>query len=1033
MRVVLEHCGARRADLRVETCEFLNLLLRLTWDSYGSFTRIRLPLLAVQSEVMERIVAKAANNYVMEQRRLGLNPITLSNDSAEASLTPLWRTIDRLHNQSASRNLSFKSALARLAIKMKKVYQAYLAAHALAIVNRSELGNQGNNVVTSQPNPYAQRMRVSVHRIVSNSAWFSKRFLGKDPSASLDRSMIQTEAVEDAFLIAADVFSSTELPSHRVAWLEKLSEFQRMRGRFAEEATCRCYIYHTYREAAKQHDHIWSSSPFLPWASNNSSNGYAIVSDFDFDTENSSSGSGKQIDRATAFRRIFYRATDSVRVRSGDWGAVSGGKYLFCGITLKSEFDSVSPWYSHREMEENMVEEAEISGDLYLRAGIVESSRYAWSLANQYYSETFNYARLAYVYRRLALVVTSQVPIIDISNQLDLSSQIGRFYKVYFHGSAPDDLLQTQGSEGFIYRVPNSVQIKDFASRLESAVRCILPNKTTIDLLLDDGSPTLTPKSTGSKSRNVIGGAPIDPVKIKVTPLRPLFKTEDNEKCFRGTPEWFQLKCEEHDNEAETEGSVRNSGGAVLSSLQHQRSQSTSTTNSLSSVGSLSMPVRRSAFRSTHRKPSHHNSSHDKGGVNGELIGIDRFYFTQPMKKDPARGFRDWLKVPNGRIAERSLRVTELQVGNSFPACITRQKIIHRAVFTQSPLEASVEAVSTWCSVLFRTVIATNGQGVLGGQRQQGLSADSAKLVMECIHSSGVKRIGITFLTVNAQMEESNMEAGMYSPYEALDVEEIEMVQIKLARMIVTFVELLHLLIGRNRDVLLAVVHSRKRGGGDTASVASGSIHGGYAATPRTPMKRQTATRETNDSTHGYTYDRSNNEIVGRSILADHHVGHIHVSNNTDRTDSAIGVQSELQRGFTSLVKALSPILLDKLMNNEVPRWMREVCQDTTYWSRGKYRNADIPIGDELFFNVDTSGDDARGSKSEASYAVPRSIRGIGQTYREGSPNGSLCSGISERRIDRTLSSTSERPPTDRSAHRRTISGTPSYVSSKGA
>ena len=198
MRVIVEHCGARRAELRVDACEFLNLLLRLTWDSYGSFSRIRLPLLAVQCEVMERIVAKAARNYVTEQRRLGLNPISLSNESAEASLTPLWRTIDRLHNQSASRNLSFKSALARLAIKMKKVYRAYLAAHALAIVNRSESGSHGSDVVPLQPNPYVQRMRVSVHRIVSNSAWLSKRFLGKDPSASLDRSMIQTEAVVSA-------------------------------------------------------------------------------------------------------------------------------------------------------------------------------------------------------------------------------------------------------------------------------------------------------------------------------------------------------------------------------------------------------------------------------------------------------------------------------------------------------------------------------------------------------------------------------------------------------------------------------------------------------------------------------------------------------------------------------------------------------------------------------------------------------------------------------------------------------------------
>ena len=45
----------------------------------------------------------------------------------------------------------------------------------------------------------------------------------------------------------------------------------------------------------------------------------------------------------------------------------------------------------------------------------------------------------------------------------------------------------------------------------------------------------MAPKSTGSKRPTVIGGAPIEPVKIKVTPLRPLFKIEDNEKCFRGS------------------------------------------------------------------------------------------------------------------------------------------------------------------------------------------------------------------------------------------------------------------------------------------------------------------------------------------------------------------------------------------------------------------------------------------------------------------------------------------------------------------
>jgi len=45
MRVILFHCGARRAKVRVEALDFLALILRLQWDSFGSFTRVRIPLL----------------------------------------------------------------------------------------------------------------------------------------------------------------------------------------------------------------------------------------------------------------------------------------------------------------------------------------------------------------------------------------------------------------------------------------------------------------------------------------------------------------------------------------------------------------------------------------------------------------------------------------------------------------------------------------------------------------------------------------------------------------------------------------------------------------------------------------------------------------------------------------------------------------------------------------------------------------------------------------------------------------------------
>ena len=438
----------------------------------------------------------------------------------------------------------------------------------------------------------------------------------------------------------------------------------------------------------------------------------------------------------------------------------------------------------------------------------------------------------------------------------------------------------------------------------------------------------------------------------------------------------------------------------------HERSISLSSTHSIGSVGSTAtVSNRRTSYQSRYRHSrSQQNPGDDFDGLNTELIGVDKFYFTQPTRKDPTRGFRDWLKVPKGKIAERSLRVTELQVSNCFPACTTRQKIIHRAVFTQSPLEASVEAVSTWCSVLFRTITATNGQDVLAGQRQ-GLNAGAAKLVADCIHRSGVKQIGITFLSLDVSDDSKNNQDDLYSSYQILTEEEIEVVQTKLARMIVTFFELLHLLIARNRDVLLTVVQVRKRRarGDSSAASASGSLHGGYASTPakggflQTPSRRGRQSSGNSSTTPYYNNPGS---------AAGHHTLNM-MSGGSDRTDSAIGVQSELQRGFTNLLKALYPKLLDTI-NNEIPRWMRHCCQDK-YFSSGAYRRAEIPIGDELFFNTDYSMDDVIHKSSDMSSIVPMSIVRGNPYHRVNSPGNSIAGSIaSERVIRRTNSSESE-------------------------
>lgn len=212
-----------------------------------------------------------------------------------------------------------------------------------------------------------------------------------------------------------------------------------------------------------------------------------------------------------------------------------------------------------------------------------------------------------------------------------------------------------------------------------------------------------------------------------------------------------------------------------------------------------------------------------------------------------------------------------------------------------------------------------------------------AKVLADCIHSSGVKQIGISFLSVNPQSDPSN-EPGYYSPYERLSDEEIEKVQTKLARIIVTFLELLHLLIARNRHVILAAVQARKRKGADAVSTTSGSYEGNGPGSSRAGHYSPLKYEEGQDSDLSNSQLRLGGDMLGKSITTTKSMSH--KVNASDRTDAAIGIQSELQRGFISLVRSLSPNLLDTI-NTEVPRWMRQCCQEN-YFSSGLYRQADI-------------------------------------------------------------------------------------------
>jgi len=1023
MRVVSYHCGSRRAEVRVPASDFLELILRSTWDTFGSFFRIRVPLLAVQTEVMERIVATAAARHYRDQRNIGAADIEFfSNGSAEASLAPLWRTLDRLHNQSASQNVAFKSALIRLAEKLKKLFRAYIAAHALSYLNRSKVAESPTRPDEdngSRRNLEAETLiranRTRLHRVINASAGYSKQFLGFYSTSVEHSNVAHHEAVEDAFLDAADVFSPTELPDHRVAWLRKLAEFHESRGRFAEEATCHYQIYLTYKKASGLHGSLWSSTPFLPWT-DNTSEGIHLDGEGPTGADDASGfeglpdmGFGKHMEKTNQFRRIFYRHENSIR-NGADFGS-GCSKFAFFGVALATEYHTVTPWIQLREMEANMLEEAEFAGDLFLSAGIVASSQYVWSLASQYYAEKFIYGKLAQVYERLAGAVVSHVPPVDSSmyQEVCVTEPIGRFYRVWFHGGAPDELM---GAE-FVYRTASTVTLDQFGNELRKVIRCIVPEKTPIHLVLDGRPEESNQQNYSGFSRM---GSTLEPVRVKVTPLRPLMSKSTR---VRGLPEWF-------DDYIDTAfgckpGSTGSNRHVIhrSNSLYNDTQSSAVDPHHRDHARSFSASVFSSASTST---PRTRFTMVDKAGEKeGGLVGADKFSFIQPISKGRTFATRDWLKGSSSDYAEKTLRVTQLQVAQTFPACVSRQVVAHRVVYTQSPLEAAVDGICQWCAVLFRTAIATKGRAVLGIDTDPGIGFEAAKVVSDSIYSSRVKEIGLYLLQKNNNVAEEE-DADVLQSFDRLGEDEVNRLQLKLARSLVVFLELIHLLVARNRDLLLAVIQERK-GKAESASMHTSmhaSVHSRNKSLssrevplseprPAKNLPRQNSMPMFQDalSSDGRSRDESGPRAHKQAHstgslsggLADWEMSAHSVDADPLRTNKAMNIQSELQRAFLGLTKDLYPMIMG-IMGSETPKWLKSACQES-YMKGSAYRNTKIPIGEELGFD-DVVYPHEGGLSSSRRSTRSTSVRshdsddglGTGTAHRAlrfpGSPGGSL-------------------------------------------
>lgn len=270
--------------------------------------------------------------------------------------------------------------------------------------------------------------------------------------------------------------------------------------------------------------------------------------------------------------------------------------------------------------------------------------------------------------------------------------------------------------------------------------------------------------------------------------------------------------------------------------------------------------------------------------------------------------------------------------------------------------------------------------------------------------------------------------------YDRLSDGEVEKLQLKLARLIVVFFELLHLLITRNRQILLDVMQERKKTDHNMLANTSNKNKSKTKASdsPHTRGKRATGARSTGSfdlsaggslqahhSLGGYfgrkgpTDARSTISASRLSAMDEvrsddgmkqslhshsHHSRHLSAGHddqqsvqsltannpsNERRTGSAIAVQGELQRGFILMAKALYPKVYG-IMQSDTPRWFKQCAQDS-YFSMGTYKQTKVPIAEEIGFTPESTVPSAHSNNEILSQGGNLYDRGLD------SPRGSVA------------------------------------------
>ena len=467
---------------------------------------------------------------------------------------------------------------------------------------------------------------------------------------------------------------------------------------------------------------------------------------------------------------------------------------------------------------------------------------------------------------------------------------------------------------------------------------------------------------------------------VKITPLRPV--AGGRAALVAGSKEWFEKKCLTPQNvvsvptNASPMSNLPNSSSgsdaeSLLGTSLSQRKSSDPTSSSfngfstMSSIGSMSVLRSSSTLHSPKASASQRARKVEATSAPSSELdsdSFDTFVFTLPLSSY-TEDRRSSVSGDNRRMVEKNLRITQLKVATSFPTAVSRLPVISRTVNLVSPLQQNVSTVCSWNSIMFQTILATSNLTVHndGEFLGYGIGKEAAKILVDALHQSRICSMAVKVLSSKSlYSQRSNRKL------EILNEEEIVQLKCQLSRGIVMFLELLHTLLVKNRELLLDWVAQRKlRAEEDRDTFNSNSNHRsfshnfGQGIMPKFSASHMHRSHHgshhsgTYSGTHGTLGSTSSKRSMDEAEANNCNPGEEDMENRGEdgtgrvtlapgeQLKSAIGVQSELQRSFSSTTRALYPLLTSWLGEEEVPSWIAMSSADG-YFASSSYASVQM-------------------------------------------------------------------------------------------